>query len=419
MYGGLAVVGSDRLLYAQHDGELILLAVEEGTILDAFSPRPCSPPALEITAAAVDEGRILLADRLHRRVRVVDFDGRPIALLGRTPPVGIRSPDEPGTLSEPVWVLPQDGGAIVVNSDEFEEHAVQRFDRRGRYVSTFVHPLGGYYRAHGAARIGDEIWVAETVGGAVRRYAPDGTFLGDLNLHTELQRPFRLADDGYDGVFALLAPEEEEEQEVTGVARLDREGTFEGWVVTGEEVNLPFDVAVLPDGRFVVADLPYGGPPDVRVQLFGADGRRLHTLFTDRVELAAMHGQWRTELEQSDGSWLRKAQVAAAQSEAKAEELFRLALAEDPDDLLPYAGLGALYQHVLDKPAAAAEAWAAAIERGAPEAEFTARIAECRHALGDRAGAIALLQPLLEAPELPEEPEKWLELLGTWLLEEA
>ncbi|MHC4939868.1 MAG: hypothetical protein ACYTHK_12935 [Planctomycetota bacterium] len=411
MYGGIAVAGPDRLLFAQRDGEMLLLDVESGDVVDAITPHPFCPERIEVAACAVSEDRIYLADPLHHRVRAFDLRGRPLGLIGDAATPGIRHPDEPGVVDEPVALLPLENELIVVSAGEDQENAVQRFAYDGTFRGILNNPLGGYFRAHGIARIGDEIWVAETEGGAIRRFNFDGAFAGDVKLHTELRRPFRLADDGYGGVFALLAPEEEEEQEVSGVARLEPDGEFGGWIVGGDAVHLPFDVAVLPDGRFAVADLPYGEPPDIRVQLFSADGRKLRTLFGDRVELGALKDSY---FETADA--LRRAQRAHyARAGEGAEELYKEALADEP--LLAWAGLGALLKFQGDP--GAQQAFEEAIRFGAPEPDFRARIAQCLHDRGERGAAIMLLQPLLESEDPPEQIEEWLDLLGTWYLEGA
>ena len=232
-----------------------------------------------------------------------------------------------------------------------------------------------------------------------------------VKLHTELRRPFRLCDDGYDGVFVLLAPESEEEQEATGVARLERDGTFGGWAVGGDTVMLPFDLAVLPDGRFFVADLPYGEAPDVRVQLFSADGRPIKAMFDDRVDLGVKRTEW------TPSSVLRRAQASHRRSEPEAESLYREAIAADSDDVRAWAGLATLLHRVLDRPGSAEQAYREAIRLGAREPDFLARIAACRYTTGDSAGSIALLQGLLESEDPPEEASRWTDDLADWFLE--
>jgi hypothetical protein len=434
MFGGIAGAGGDRILFAQHDGDVFTLDVEERAIVGWMTPHPFSPEKLEISACAVGpDETVLLTDVLHRRVRQLDPSGRPVRLFGRQPVPGLRHPDEPGVFDEPAALHVSADELVVVSAGEDQEYGVQRFGWDGEVRGPFEHPTGGFFRAHGIARIGDELWVTETEGGTIRRFSDEGAFLGDVKLHYEMQRPFRLASDGYGGVLLLLAPETEAEQDVSGVARLAEDGSFEGWVVAGGEepgeVHLPFDLAVLSDGRFVVADLPAGGPPDVRLQLFGADGRFVRTLVADRVELAALKEEWvHDALGRQAGNcdeltmqariehYLRAAEEDAVE---RAALLYRAATAMDASDPRPRAGLGALFQHIAALPREAAVEYDAAIQAGAPEAEFRARIAECRHALGDIAGAIELLKSVMDGPEQPEESGRLLDQLGSWYLELA
>lgn len=434
MYGGIAAAGGDRILFAQHDGDVFTLDVESREIVGWLTPHPFSPEKLEVSACAVGPGgTVLLTDVLHRRVRQLDGGGRPVRLFGRQPVPGMRHPDEPNVFDEPAALLATDEELVVVSAGEDQEYGVQRFGWDGAVRGPFEHPTGGFYRAHSIARIGDELWVTETDGATIRRYSIEAGFLGDVKLHFELQRPFRIASDGYGGVLLLLAPETEAEQEVSGVSRVAQDGSFEGWVVAGGEepgeVHLPFDLAVLPDGRFVVADLPTGGPPDVRLQLFTSDGRFVRTLVADRLELSALKSAWVQQVlsiqAQSCDELTLQAQVehyqAAADGDAleRAALLYRAAAAIDPSDPRPHAGLGALFQHLGSLPKEAATEYAAAIQAGASKPDFRARIAECRHALGDIEGAIKLLKDVMDGEQQPEETGRLLDQLGSWYLELA
>ena len=434
MFGGIAAAGADRILFAQHDGDVYTLDVEAREIVDWLTPHPFSPEKIEVSACAAGPGgTVLLADTLHRRVRQLDAGGRPVRLFGRQPVPGLRHPDESGVFDEPAALLVHGDELIVVSAGEDQEFGVQRFGWEGELLGSFVHPTEGFFRAHGIARIGDELWVTETEGGTIRRYSLDAGFLGDVKLHLELQRPFRLASDGYGGVLLLLAPETEAEQDVSGVARIAQDGSFEGWVVAGGEepgqVHLPFDVAVLADGRFVVADLPAGGPPDVRLQLFNADGRFVRTLVADRLELGALKDAWVQQVlateARSCADLTRQAQIEhykhAPDADAleRAALLYRAAAAVDPSDPRPHAGLGALFQHLGQLPREAATEYDAAIQAGASRPDFRARIAECRHALGEVAEAIDLLKNVMDGEEQPEEAGRLLDELGSWYLEQA
>jgi len=426
MFGGIAAAGGNRILFAQHDGDVFTFDVESRTVVDWLTPHPFSPERLEISTCAVGpNGTVLLADVLHRRVRQLDPTGRPVRLFGKQPVPGMRHPDEVGVLDEPTALLAREDGLLVVSAGEDQEFAVHR--------GKFEHPTGGFFRAHGITRIGDEIWVTETDGGTIRRFSVEDGFIGDVKLHYELQRPFRIAHDGYGAALLLLAPETEAEQDVSGVARIAQDGSFEGWVVAGGEeagqVHLPFDLAVLSDGRFVVADLPAGGPPDVRLQLFGADGRFVRTLVADRVELGALKQAWISEEldhpAQTGAELNRQAKIEHFQGAGdpdaveRAALLYRAAVAADQTDPRPRAGLGALFQHVASLPLEAAAEYQEAIHAGASAPDFQARIAECRHALGDIEGAITLLKSVIEGEDQPEEAGRLLDLLGTWFLEQA
>jgi len=434
MFGGIAAAGGDRILFAQHDGDVYTFDVETRAIVGWITPHPFSPQKLEISACAVGpNGTVLLTDSLHRRVRQIDAGGRPVQLFGRQPVPGLRHPDEPGVFDEPAALLAREDDLVVVSAGEDQEYGVQRFGWDGEPRDLFAHPTGGFFRAHGIARIGEETWVTETDGGTIRRFSDAGEFLGDVKLHYELQRPFRLASDGYGGVLLLLAPETEAEQEVSGVARLAQDGSFEGWVVAGGEepgeVHLPFDLAVLADGRFVVADLPAGGPPDVRLQLFTSDGRFVRTLVADRLELGALKSEWAAEVlgtqAQSADELTLQAQIEHYQRAEDAESIERAALlyraagAMNPNDPRPHAGLGSLFQLRGDLPKEAATEYQAAIMAGASAPDFRARIAECQHALGDVAGAIELLKSVMDGEEEPEEIGRLLDQLGSWYLELA
>jgi hypothetical protein len=434
MLGGIAAAGADRILFAQRDGDVLVLDVESREIVGYRTPHPFCPERIEVSAcAAGPDGSIVLADSLHARVRVLDAAGNPRDPIGTAPVAGMRHPDEPGVLADPVALLCLPDELVVVGGGEDVEHAVQRFDWDGAPRGTLVHPTGGFFRAGGIARIGEEFWVCETDGATIRRFAADGAYVGDVKLHLELQRPFRIADDGYGSVLLLLAPETEEEQAVSGVARIAHDGAFDGWVVPGGEeaghAYLPFDLTVLPDGRFVVADLPLGGPPDVRLQLFGADGRFLRTLVADSLELGAMKEAWfQKTLEataETSAQLTGQAQVehyhrgGASDAMERAALLYRAATALDPADPTPRAGLGALLQYAANRPLEAAAEYEEAIHAGAPAPDFRARIAECRHDLGDLEGAITLLRAVMDSEPQPEEASRLLDELGSWFLEQA
>ena len=280
----------------------------------------------------------------------------------------------------------------------------------------FVHPGGGWRRAHGLTRVGDEIWAAETEGSALHRFHIDGRYIGAASLPEELQRPFRIAFDGYDGVLAIFAPESSDEQEALGVAELTLEGEFERWaVLSGEEggkVYCPFDIAVMPDGRYVVADLPAGQPPDVRLQVFSADGRPIRPLLEDQVEFNAALAAFFSAALESGGPYERaRAHHIHAQPD-DARPLYEEVLAAEPGHLLARLHLATLLG-----PAEAEAQYRLA--EGADPGDIAAHIADCRAAADDLDGAIAILKDAVEGDHPPEEYHRWVEQLGTWYLQRA
>jgi len=280
--------------------------------------------------------------------------------------------------------------------------------------------------------VGGEIWVAETEAGVLRRHGPDGARRGDLGLPAEIARPFRIAADGYGGVLLLLAPETDQERDAFGIAQLDEDGGFGGFLVNAGEkagqVLCPFDLAVLPDGRFVVADLPLGMPPDVRLQVFSSDGRLLRTLIEDVVDfkeaqrlyfgkvLARRDGDARTLYEQAR---VHHYHAGGSREELrKAADLYH-ASRQEKDSILAALGMATVLRHGLGDPEGAERAYLAAARLGAGQAECEARIAECRHDRGDLDGAIRVLEAAVGSPLPPENYHARVESLGTWYLERS
>jgi hypothetical protein len=434
MFGGIAAAGAERLVYATFDGNVVGLDVESGEVTGQFTLYPCAPAQVHVSTCAADgDGTVLLGDTRNRRVRRYAFDGTQVRRYGGLSNPSLEEQDDPGILDEPCAILPLDAERLVVTCGGFgAEHAVQCFDREGTYLFSFAAPPEGWKRAQGLARVEESLWVAETEAGAIRRHALDGRYLGDAELHPDLRRPFRLQPDGYGGVLMVLAPETEEQQEQFGVARLDIDGAFEGWAIRagerGGHVFCPFDMAVLPDGRFVVADLPLGSPPDVRLQVFTPDGRLLATPIEDNLCLAAAQRKWfESVLERSDGAeaLYHQARVhhfyagATPDHLRQARELYGAVLELEPDHLLAHLGLGALLQAGLADPGAAEEEYRAALAAGGAEGDLLARIAECRHDAGDLDGAIGVLEQAIEATDPPEDYHARVEALGSYYLERA
>ncbi|MHC4548764.1 MAG: NHL repeat-containing protein [Planctomycetota bacterium] len=434
MFGGIAAAGAERLVYATFDGNVVSLDVESGEVNGQFTLFPSGPAQVHVSACVVDrDGTVLLGDMRNRRVRRYADSGRQLRRYGGLANPSLENQDEAGILAEPCALLLVEDRLLVACGGFEVEHGVQCFGADGAYRFSCAAPRGGWKRAQGLAYVNDAVWVAETEGGAIRRHALDGRFLGEVELHPDLRQPFRLAPDGYGGALMVLAPQGEEEQELLGVARLDADGAFDGWAVKAGEkepcVYCPFDLAVLPDGRFVVADLPLGAPPDVRLQLFSADGRLLHTPIEDSVDLIGAQRSWfESVLGRANGSartLYEQARVrhlysgSSPENLQQARELYRAALASEPDHLLAHLGLAALLHRGLDDPAAAEEEFRAALRAGGDEGDLLARIAACRHDQGDLDGAIQVMAQAIEARDPPEDYHTLLEELGSYYLERA
>ncbi len=431
MFGGIAACGADSIVYATFDGTVLFLDLDGARVTGQFSVYPSGPARVHVSAcAAAPDGEILLADARHHRVRRFARDGRQQALLGGLHNPGIPQQDMAGVLDEPCAVLPLGDEVLVACGGLGEEHGVQIFGMDGGYRRSLPAPAGGWKRAQGLAEVDGSIWVAETDAGTIRIHAPNGSATGRVPLHPELRRPFRVKADGYGGAFLLVAPEGEDEG-AFGVARIARDGTFDGWTVpAGEESGQaasPFDVAVLPDGRFVVADLPFGRPPEVRLQLFTSDGRLAATLLADTADLVAAQRTWFESLLARRGreaaTLYEQARVhhyyggATAERLEKARDLYRAALDQEPRHLLARLGLATLLHGPLNDPKTAEAEYRAAIEAGGAEGDLLARVAECRHDGGDLDGAIGLLRQAVETSPAPEEYFDLVEELGDYYLE--
>lgn len=431
MFGGIVATGADSIAYATFDGSVLLVDLQDPRVTGQFSVYPGGPARVHVSACAVaGDGSILLADVRHHRVRRFAPEGRQTALLGGIHNPGIAQHDVPGVLDEPCAILPLGDEILVACGGVGEEHGVQVFGADGTYLRSFPPPAGGWKRAQGLAEVDGAIWVAETDAGTIRVHAPDGAAVGRVALHPELRRPFRVEADGYGGAFLLVAPESED-SDAFGVARIAGDGTFEGWTVNaGEEPGqafAPFDVAVLPDGRFVVADLPYGRPPEVRLQLFSSDGRLVATIFEDTADLNTAQQAWFASVLARDGrdasTLYEQARVhhhyagATREQLEQARDLYGAALGNEPSSLPARLGLATLLQRGLGDPKAAEAEYRLALEAGGPEGDMLARIAECRHDGGDLDGAIRLLQQAIESPRPPEEYHALVEELADYYLE--
>ena len=234
------------------------------------------------------------------------------------------------------------------------------------------------------------------------------------------ESPLRLAFDGHQEVLVTFAPTAEEQQSALGVARMSRDGTLLGWEVQpGEDPGrafCPFDLAVLADGRFVVADLPLGGPRDVRLQLFTPDGRLERVLCEDSIDLERSQRAWFDQVLAQPGDAYSRARIhhLYGGDPEQAAALYVEATAADPRHLLALLGLAALQE-----PADAEATYREAQAVGGAAGDLEARIADCRAEQGDLDGAIRILEAVVESEQPPEEIDRWLETLGTWYLRRA
>jgi hypothetical protein len=432
MFGGIAAAGTDHVVYAVFDGTVVTLDTA-GTVTGQFTVFPCGPEKVHVSACAVaDDGAILLGDARNLHVRRFDPAGRQTIVYGGRPTPGLEQQDVAGVLDEPCAILPLDDALVVACGGIAMRHGVQRFAAEGSYLGSLPRPPG-WKRAQGLALVDGLIWVAETDAGIIRRFTADGRHQDDVELHPDLRRPLRIAADNHGGVLMVLAPETEAEQEGYGVARLRRDGEFDGWAVKAGDrsgaVFCPYDLAVLPDGRFVVADLPLGEPPEVRLQLFSADGRLVAGLLGGTDDLQQAQRAWFESLlartDGGSGTLLEQARVHHFHGGGEtghleiARRLYLQVLAAEPGHYLAHLHLAALLEKGIGDPAAAELSYRAALGAGGPEGDLKARIAACRHAQGDLDGAVQVLQDAIECPEPPEDYHAAVEELGTYYLERS
>jgi len=426
MFGGLAALDAERVLFAGLAGSVATLHAGGEGVAGCFLLAPVGPREARFTACAVEQGEVLVADARHSCVRGFRPEGLPVRRLGARRNPGMRVHDEAGVLEEPFALLARRGAVVVACGGSELVHGVQRFDARGRHAASF--PAQGraaarWRQPRGLALVAGAVWVAEAGSGLLRVHAWDGRHQADLDLPEGLGRPLRLADDGYDGALLVLAPE----PGAPAVVRLDGEGDVVGPAVPQGsepgEATSPFDLAVLPDGRFVLADLPLGTPEDARLQLFSASGRLLRVLVEDAADLQAQVEAHARRVLDGAGPPFERArahhQLLAAGDPARARALYGEALDAEPRHLLALVGLGALLQERLEDPEAAERAFRRAIEAGGEEGDLLARIAECRRAQGDLDGAIAILQEAVDRAPPRERFHERVEELADWFLERA
>jgi len=436
MFGGISAAGENRLHYASHFGRIFTLDVESGDVTNSFGLLPYGDDLRQFSACgALADGTILVADPLRRRVRRFDTLGRQVARIGGHPIPGVQDQDAPGVLDGPCAILEVAGDVWIACAAADLEHAVQRFGQNGEFLG-HLRKEGDdderWMRPRGLASVGDAIYVGESFSNRVHIHAKNGEALNSFEIDKALGRPVRLAHDGFGSLLISLEPSEEAIDE-PGLARLDRDGEFTEWVVlpghTDGNVKNVMDLAVLPDGRFVVMDVPTGALPDVRLQLFSSDGRFERVLVEGEDSLrvrqdAFVEALFAAPADTPDAHYSQAAahHEAAYEDSSRAGEAakqYRWVLELEPGHSLAHLAYGRLLADLLNEPEQAEVEFRAAIAAGERESDITARIAECRRARDDVEGAIALLQSAVESSDPPEDYEPRVELLADYILAKA
>ncbi|MGQ0614523.1 MAG: hypothetical protein ACT4PV_12380 [Planctomycetaceae bacterium] len=426
MFGGIAALDAERFVFAGLEGTVTTFHADGEGVSGHFALPPMGPRLARFTACAAAGGDPWVADARNSCIRRFRADGLPLARAGARRNPGMRVHDDGGVLEEPYALLERRGSLFVACGESDLLHGVQKFDARGRYETSF--PCGGrsktpWRQPRGIAAIGGALWIAEAGSGLLRVHAMDGRHQADLELPQGFGRPLRLADDGYGGVLLVLAGE----PDAPAVVRLDGEGEVVSPAVlqgsAAGEASSAFDLAVLPDGRFLVADLPSGVPEEARIQLFSADARLLRVLVEDAGDLRAQVEAHGARLMAGGGSAFEQAralhQFVAGGEPERARALYLEAIREEPRHLMAWVGLGALLRERLADPEAAERAFRSAIEAGGSEGDLLALVAECRRDLGDLDGAIAILKDAVDRPGGPELHHERVEELADWFLERA
>ncbi len=426
MFGGLAALDAERFVLAGLEGTVTTFHAGGEGVSGHFVLPPMGPRLARFTACAAAGGGLFVADARNSCIRRFRADGLPLARIGARRNAGMTVHDEGGVLEEPYALLERRGALFVACGGSDLVHGVQRFDARGRYEASF--PCGGgreapWRQPRGIAAIGGALWIAEAGSGLLRVHAMDGRHQADLELPEGFGFPLRLADDGYGGVLLVLAGE----PDAPAVVRLDGEGeVIAPALLQGSaagEASSAFDLAVLPDGRFLLADLPSGAPEEARIQLFSADARLLRVLVEDAGDFRAQVEAHGARLVAGGGSAFEQAralhQFVAGGEPERARALYLQAVREEPRHLMAWVGLGTLLRETLGDPEAAERAFRSAIEAGGAEGDLLARVAACRRDRGDLDGAITILKDAVDRPDGLELYHERVEELADWFLERA
>ena len=106
MFGGIAALGSDSIVYTTSDGHIVHFDAETGAVTGQQALYPVAPRRLHVAACTFDDRRdLLVADARHGLVRVVDPDGCQRERIGGLATPGVDREDSPGVLHEPCELL--------------------------------------------------------------------------------------------------------------------------------------------------------------------------------------------------------------------------------------------------------------------------------------------------------------------------
>lgn len=125
---------------------------------------------------AVDaDGYIYVADTGNHRIQKFDWDGRFVARWGQ-PPAGLGPGDGPLELAEPLGiVVDPDGNIVVLDSTTCW---VKKYSPSGEYLGQWAGPSQGMYHPRGMTIDSQgNIWIADTGRCRVLKYSPKGELL--------------------------------------------------------------------------------------------------------------------------------------------------------------------------------------------------------------------------------------------------